>query len=111
MQDLGTLGGPDGFGQFVNNRVTAGFSYTTSNPGPLGIPPFDPFIWEKGTMADVGNLGGTQCNPYWLNSRGELVGNMNVSGDTSFHPFLWDGEKLTRPWNIRRSPRTSGVDQ
>ena len=45
-------------------------------------------------MRDLGNFGGTQCNPFYLNNRGELVGNMNLAGDQSAHPFLWDGKKL-----------------
>jgi uncharacterized membrane protein len=95
MKDLGTLGGPDSFGQFINSRgQIAGFSYTSSVPGPLEIPPFDPFVWQDGKLTDVGNLGGTACNPAWLNDRGELVGDMDLPGDNTFHPFLWDGKKL-----------------
>ena len=96
MQDLGTLGGPDAFGQFINDGgQVAGFSYTSSIPGPSGFPPFDPFVWDKDMgMRDLGNFGGTQCNPFYLNNRGELVGNMNLAGDQSFHPFLWNGKKL-----------------
>ena len=30
-----------------------------------------------------------------LNNRGQTVGGMNVVGDQSFHPFLWDGVSLT----------------
>lgn len=29
-----------------------------------------------------------------LNERGEVVGGMNIAGDQSFHPFLWDGRRL-----------------
>jgi probable HAF family extracellular repeat protein len=96
VQDLGTLGGPDAFGQFINdNGTVAGFSYTSSLPRPDGVPPYDPFLWSKKTgMRDLGNFGGTQCNPYYLNDRGELVGNMNLTGDQSADPFLWDGKKL-----------------
>jgi uncharacterized membrane protein len=96
MKDLGTLGGPDAFGQFINDGgQVAGFSYTSSIPGPSGFPPFDPFVWDKDMgMRDLGNFGGTQCNPFYLNNRGELVGSMNLSGDQSAHPFLWNGKKL-----------------
>ena len=96
MQDLGTLGGPDSFGQFNNDRgQVAGFSYTSSMPGPSGLPPFDPFIWEKGKgIKDLGNFGGTACNPFYFNNRGELVGSMNLAGDQAADPFLWDGHRL-----------------
>jgi hypothetical protein len=75
MQDLGTLGGPDAFGQFINDRgQIAGFSYTSSTAGPLGVPPFDPFLWDKDRgMRDLGNFGGTACNPFYLNNRAELL--------------------------------------
>ena len=91
MQDLGTLGGPDAFGQFINDRgQIAGFSYTSSTAGPLGVPPFDPFLWDKDTgMRDLGNFGGTASNPFYLNNRGELVGNMNLAGDQ--RPILFFG--------------------
>ena len=97
MHDLGTLGGPDAFGQFVNARgQVAGFSYTSSTPGPpFGIPPVDPFLWDKTTgMLDLGNFGGNFCNPFHLNSRGQFVGSMNTAGDQTAHPFLWNGEKM-----------------
>jgi probable HAF family extracellular repeat protein len=96
MHDLGTLGGPDAFGQFINaHGQVAGFSYTSSTPGPFGVPPIDPFLWDKTTgMRDLGNFGGNFCNPYRLNDRGEFVGSMNLTGDQTAHPFLWNGEKM-----------------
>ena len=92
IQDLGTLGGPDSAGMFLNERgQVAGVSYTSfvANQG-TGIPTEDPFLWEDGTMKDLGTLGGTEGWPYGLNNRGQVAGQSNLTGDAHFHAFLWD---------------------
>jgi probable HAF family extracellular repeat protein len=102
MHDLGTLGGPDTFAIFLNQRgQVAGMSYTSDTPGQSGVPAMDPFLWENGKIKDLGNFGGTNpLNPYsgWiagLNNRGQVTGTLSLPGDQTAHPFLWDGEKLT----------------
>ena len=46
-------------------------------------------------MRDLGTIGGTAVYLINnLNNRGQIVGGMNVVGDQSFHPFLWDGVSL-----------------
>jgi probable HAF family extracellular repeat protein len=97
MQDLGTLGGPDSAAGLVNERgQVAGWALLNSTPNPTtGIPTQHPFLWEKGTMMDLGTIGGTAVYEVnGLNNRGQVIGGMNVAGDQSFHPFLWDGETL-----------------
>jgi probable HAF family extracellular repeat protein len=98
MEDIGTLGGPDAFPSLINQRgQVAGFSYTSSVPDPnVGLPPFHPFLWEKGKgIKDLGSFGGVQtASVNGLNERGEVVGGLNLPGDQQAHPFLWDGEKL-----------------
>jgi probable HAF family extracellular repeat protein len=91
MRDLGTVGtGDNAWALFVNERgQVAGFSDTSPNPGPLGVPPVDPFLWEQGIMQDLGTLGGTSGSPLGLNNRGQVVGTSDLSADLATHPFLW----------------------
>jgi len=96
MQDLVSLGGGNAFGFFLNRHgQVAGFSYTNSTPNATtGLPTIDPFLWDGSTMLDLGTLGGTNGMPTALNNRGQVIGFSNLSGDSSFHPFLWDQGKL-----------------
>jgi probable HAF family extracellular repeat protein len=98
MRDLGTLGGADARGIFVNESgEVAGYSYTNSTPNATtGFPTTDPFLWKNGRMIDLGTLGGTFGLPNALNNHGQVVGQSNLPGDQpgNFDPFLWDGEKL-----------------
>jgi len=96
VRDLGTLGGPDSLGGFLNGRgQAAGESFTNSTPNPsTGFPTMDPFLWQDGVMRDLGTLGGTFGLTNWMNGRGEVVGFSDLAGDKASHPFLWNGHRL-----------------
>jgi probable HAF family extracellular repeat protein len=84
MRDLGTLGGPDSWGFYLNEKgQVAGFSFTSD----LSL---HPFLWNQGEMIDLGSLGGTYGFANALNNRGQVAGSMNLPGDLNSHPFLWD---------------------
>lgn len=96
VHDLGTLGGPDSFSCCINERgQIAGQSFTSYTPNAVtGAPPLDPFLWQNGSMRDLGSLGGASSSVNWMNSRGEVVGQSDLAGDQTAHPFLWNGSHL-----------------
>jgi probable HAF family extracellular repeat protein len=97
IQNLGTLGGPESCALYTNERgQVTGNSYTNSTPNlRTGVPTVHPFLWENGTILDLGTLGGTEGNVFAINGRGQVVGQSNLTGDLTAHPFLWDRGSLT----------------
>jgi probable HAF family extracellular repeat protein len=99
MRRLGTLGGTNSYGEFINNLgQVSGHSDTSTTPNAVtGCPPFDPFIWQNGKMIDInpGNFGGAEGGTNFLNNRGQAVGFGTLPGEVEAHPFLWSRGKLT----------------
>jgi len=102
MQDLGTLGtGTNAMAMLINEKgQIAGNSYTSAEPSSLcveeelGSLTTGAFLWDSGTMKDLGNFGGSCTFASDLNNRGQVVGGSRLAGDLEQHPFLWNGSKL-----------------
>src|SRR5215469_2945039 len=96
MLDIGTLGGPDTIGLYVNQRgQITGCSYTNSTPNySTGLPTLDPFLWWHNKMKDLGSLGGVNGCALALSQSGDVAGESDLAGDQTQHPFLWRHGRL-----------------
>jgi len=106
MEDLGTLGtGTDATAYLINEKgQVAGDSFTdqTSTTSLCGtnVPRQDPFFWDsEHGMIDVGTLGGVCGFAFALNTRGQVVGQSDLSGDQQAHAFVWDPNQ-TKPRDL-----------
>jgi probable HAF family extracellular repeat protein len=98
MRDLGTLpGGTDAQAFLINEAgQVVGFSYTDSTQsGACFALATSSFIWEKDKgMIDLGGFGGTCTQATALNSKGQIVGQSNTTGDTMTRAFLWENKSI-----------------
>jgi len=99
IHKLPTFGGdPDGVAQEINeNGEVVGGSGTCATFNTnffYNLVPVHALLWEKGHATDLGNLGGKTGQAggniaYDINNQGQVVGNSDLPGDTTFHAFLW----------------------
>jgi probable HAF family extracellular repeat protein len=98
MTDLGTLGGSVGFGQCANNRLQViGTSSLATHPAACstGEAGCHAYLWQGGTMKDLGTLGGDNSEAIWINDAGEIAGSADLPGDELQHAVRWkDGRIL-----------------
>jgi len=78
-------GDPDAFAIAINDNGQA-----TGGSGNCFYD-FHALLWQDGKVINLGNLGGTQPGLYGisLNNQGQVVGLSSLTGNTTFHGFLW----------------------
>jgi len=84
MTDLGTLGGHSGSAYGINDAgQVVGSSLATD-----GF--MHAFLWQDGTMTDLGGLPGYQFSVAWdINAAGQVVGS-SYGADGITHAVLWE---------------------
>jgi probable HAF family extracellular repeat protein len=107
LTDLGTLGGDDSFGFWINNRDDiAGVAENGTVDPNTGLANQRAALWRDETITDLGSFGGPQSFALAINNRGQVAGGANTSVPDKFslgsmlggffptnmetHAFLWD---------------------
>jgi probable HAF family extracellular repeat protein len=98
LRELGNYSGdPDGVAMGINDHGAvvgaSGDCAAYNGHTGLNLVPRHALLWQKGTMTDLGNLGGTGLNggilAFNINNRDEVVGLSDLPENTTFHAFLW----------------------
>lgn len=90
--DLGHLGGigTECFASDLNNRGQVVGAIAAPN-----VTTVHAFLWQSGTMIDLGSLGGDWTIATQINDRGQIVGMSTRFFGDSEHAFLWDAGVMT----------------
>lgn len=89
MTDLGTLGGSSDASGINNSGQVVGIYDTASNSTPHG------FLWQNGTMSDLGTLGGSTSYAVRINQSGQIVGYAATTGNGAMHAVVWQNGIMT----------------
>jgi probable HAF family extracellular repeat protein len=125
--NLGTLGGNTSGANAVNNRgqVVGGALNAVPDPFSATFTQCPPciketfpffffavatqthgFLWQDGTMHDLGTLGGPDSVAWFVNERGQVAGQStinstpNTSGLLAINAFFWDDGKMVDVGNL-----------
>lgn len=114
IHDLGTLGSPGPFGGPPYSSAHA----INGNGQIVGESDTDdahhPFLWESGSLRDLGTLGGGWGVAWDINDLGQVVGTSTVAAGRQ-HAFFWDGGVMrdlgTLSGGYSMATRINGVGQ
>ncbi len=96
--NLGTLdGGYESLATAINNRgQIAGFA-SNSTPDPISLfglgTQTRAFLWQNGTMRDLGTLGGPDAAALLMNNRGQIAG-FSYESSLAIAAFVWENSKM-----------------
>jgi len=77
-----------------NGQVVGASSPICANAGVADSISARIVLWQNGCVIDLGSLGGVENNlAFSINNRGEVVGQADIAGDTTYHAFLWTKDK------------------
>jgi len=109
MADLGTLGGPHSAATGINNAgQVVGLAQTTENldywqtTGDGGGPIHHAFIWQNGTMTDLGTLGGDLSRASAINNSARVVGyaEANTRPEECCVPCICEPARHASLWEV-----------
>jgi probable HAF family extracellular repeat protein len=69
-----------------------------------------PFLWEKGVFTDLGTFGGTRGHAEKINDAGQIVGDANFAGDTTYHATIWQGGTMSDLGTVSSDDCSVGFD-
>ena len=99
MIDIGTLGGTygtlgptgdlAGVGGLNNRGQVAGTSNLAGDQAEHA------FLWERGSLLDLGTLGGDISIAGWIDDSGQVVGAATTEGNETLRAFRWKNGQMT----------------
>jgi probable HAF family extracellular repeat protein len=95
IRDLGTLGGTDSEAWTANDKgEIIGIAFLSTPPvPPFNEPQTDAFLWARGKMMDLGNLGGGFSTPSAINQNGQVTVLSFDASNQHVLSYLWSGGK------------------
>ena len=102
--DLGTLGGLSSTALGINNlsQVVGGADLANGKRHA--------FLWQNGTMTDLGTLPGDQYTEAWdVNNNGVVCGGSSFSGGGGWNAFVWQSGVMTKLPHISGTPTGDSI--